>query len=86
MFRKFIVICIAMFAILTAAPASSVSGNSNLHTGSFGNLFQSRFGPYATLRRANEVAAYARSKGYRAKVGYAGSIIYGTRSYYVDVW
>ncbi len=45
-----------------------------------------RFGPYATLRRANEVANYARRRGYNAKVIYAGSYIYGTRSYYVDVW
>jgi hypothetical protein len=26
---------------------------------------QRRFGPYATLRRANEVANYARRRGYR---------------------
>lgn len=45
-----------------------------------------RFGPYATLRRANEVANYARNLGYNAKVIYAGSYIYDTRSYYVDVW
>jgi hypothetical protein len=49
--------------------------------------FQSRrFGPYATLRRANEVANYARSLGYNAKVIYGGSLYYGTREYYVDVW
>lgn len=47
---------------------------------------QRRFGPYATLRRANEVANYARRRGYRAKVIYGGSYIYGTRQYYVDVW
>lgn len=86
MFRKFIVICFAIFAVFIAAPANAVSGNASFDTVSFANFFQRRFGPYATLRRANEVAAYARSKGYRAKVIYAGSIIYGTRSYYVDVW
>lgn len=48
--------------------------------------YQRRFGPYATLRRANEVANYARSRGYRAKVIYGGNYIYGTRRYYVDVW
>jgi hypothetical protein len=45
-----------------------------------------RFGPYATLRRANQVANYARRRRYKAKIFYAGSYIYGTRSYYVDVW
>lgn len=45
-----------------------------------------RFGPYATLRRANEVANYARRYGYKAKVIYGGSLYSGTRRYYVDVW
>ena len=45
-----------------------------------------RFGPYATLDRANQVANYARSRGYKAGIYYGGSIIYGTREYYVDVW
>ncbi len=45
-----------------------------------------RLGPYPTLRRANEVANYARRQGYKAKVIYGGSLIYGTRKYYVDVW
>jgi hypothetical protein len=44
-----------------------------------------RFGPYATLRRANEVANYARRSGYRAKVIYGGVYDYN-RVYYVDVW
>lgn len=44
----------------------------------------SRFGPYATLRRANEVANYARRRGYKAKIIY-GYVEY-TRAYYVDVW
>jgi hypothetical protein len=43
-----------------------------------------RFGPYATLRRANEVANNARRYGYRAKIIY-GYVDY-TRAYYVDVW
>ena len=45
-----------------------------------------RFGPYATLRRANEVANYARRHGYKAQVIYAGCLYCGTREYYVDVW
>ena len=44
-----------------------------------------RYGPYATLRRANEVANYARRNGYKAKIYYGG--VYDTsRTYYVDVW
>lgn len=43
-----------------------------------------RFGPYATLRRANEVANYARSLGYNAKIIY--SYYDYSRAYYVDVW
>ena len=45
-----------------------------------------RYGPYATLRRANEVANYARRYGYKAKVIYGGSLYSDTRRYYVDVW
>lgn len=44
-----------------------------------------RYGPYATLRRANEVANFARQNGYKAKIYYGG--VYDTnRTYYVDVW
>lgn len=43
-----------------------------------------RFGPYATIRRANEVANTARRRGYKAKVIYGWYM--GTRMYYVDVW
>ena len=43
-----------------------------------------RFGPYATLRRANEVANLARQRGYNAKIIY-GYVDY-SRAYYVDVW
>ncbi len=45
-----------------------------------------RFGPYATIDRANQVANYARSRGYQASIYYAGSLYSGTRTYYVDVW
>jgi hypothetical protein len=43
-----------------------------------------RLGPYATIRRANEVANYYRSRGYNAKVIYGGTL--DSRVYYVDVW
>lgn len=45
-----------------------------------------RFGPYATVDRANQVANYARRRGYNARIIYAGSFYAGTRQYYVDVW
>ena len=38
------------------------------------------FGPYATMRRANEVANYARSLGYSAVAFHNGN------GYYVRVW
>jgi hypothetical protein len=43
-----------------------------------------RYGPYATIRRANEVANYFRSLGFDAQVIYGGTLDY--REYYVDVW
>ena len=45
-----------------------------------------RFGPYATLDRANQVANYARKRGYKAGIYYGGCFECGTRAYYVDVW
>lgn len=89
MLTKIIAICFVILtagSIYSAASARIEASGSNVVNSGTTNLLQRRFGPYATLRRANEVAAYARSKGYRAKVIYAGSIIYGTREYYVDVW
>ena len=43
-----------------------------------------RYGPYATIRRANEVANQYRRGGYNAQVIYAGTLEF--REYYVDVW
>ena len=45
-----------------------------------------RFGPFATVDRANQVANYFRRMGYNASIHYAGSYLAGTREYYVDVW
>jgi hypothetical protein len=39
-----------------------------------------RYGPYATARRANEIASYFRSRGYNAQVFPEWG------SYYVSVW
>jgi hypothetical protein len=43
-----------------------------------------RYGPFATIRRANEVANYFRRRGYNARVIYGGTL--DSRVYYVDVW
>jgi hypothetical protein len=43
-----------------------------------------RYGPFATLRRANEVAHYYRTLGFDAQIIYGGTFEY--REYYVDVW
>jgi hypothetical protein len=41
-----------------------------------------RYGPYATIRRANEVANSFRRQGYRARV----IPIHNLGGYFVDVW
>ncbi len=82
--NRYFLLVLTSGSALAHAPATITAGFAKI--GNFGTSAQRRFGPYATLRRANEVANYARSKGYNAKVIYAGSIIYGTREYYVDVW
>lgn len=76
-----VVIGLIPTVIPVQAEAGNVSGNANIIEITNSSR---RFGPYATLRRANEVANYARRRGYRAKIIY-GSISY-TRVYYVDVW
>jgi hypothetical protein len=43
-----------------------------------------RYGPYATMRRANEVANYFRRRGYNARVVTGGTL--DSRVYYVNVW
>jgi hypothetical protein len=86
MFRKILLMFTIAF-ILSLGTGEGLAANTRVgesHAESAAR--QRRFGPYATLRRANEVANYARRRGYKAKVIYAGSYIYNTRSYYVDVW
>lgn len=91
MFRKVLILSFTVLVFgssLAMFPVRSEAGNASGNTVTAeSSKFQSRrFGPYATLRRANEVANYARRQGYKAKVIYGGSLIYGTRKYYVDVW
>ena len=74
-----LVICLS----ITAIPAQA--NVQNLETASISTQYRSRrFGPYATIRRANEVANIYRRRGYNAKVIYGGTL--DSRVYYVDVW
>ncbi|MGH9754444.1 MAG: hypothetical protein ACREA2_16825 [Blastocatellia bacterium] len=72
------------FTAVSARP--EVRGESAPSTTAVAVQRARRYGPYATLRRANEVANYARRSGYKAKVIYGGSLYSDTRRYYVDVW
>lgn len=89
MFKKFLAISL-MALVFGLVPATSpVQAESTPAISSFNaagstTAVARRYGPYATLRRANEVANYARRYGYSAKIIYS-SIDY-TRVYYVDVW
>jgi hypothetical protein len=68
------------YDVVTAQAAS----RANPDRSTAGNMLQfqsGRYGPYATIRRANEVANYFRSFGLRAEV-----INGGNWEYYVDVW
>lgn len=88
MIRKILLTCFVIFGLLFAgispAPAKIFGGSEYLTNANSLRIKSRRFGPYATLRRANEVANYARSLGYNAKVIY-GSVDY-SRAYFVDVW
>lgn len=91
MIRKVLILSFAVLVFgssLAMFPARSEARNAsgNTITAKSSKVQSRRFGPYATLRRANEVANYARRQGYNAKVIYGGSVIYNTREYYVDVW
>src|SRR5258707_11953259 len=89
MFRKMYPHGLGAMILVTAfsvIPVPAVTSNSEVVTRSASVTQVRRYGPYATLRRANEVANYARRLGYNAKIFYGGSLYYGTREYYVDVW
>lgn len=90
MIKKFLLSCFTILMVglfLTGIPVrAEISGASESSVTSESVRRGRRYGPYATLRRANEVANYARRLGYNAKIIYGGSLYYGTRSYYVDVW
>lgn len=73
---------IALGSLLAAAPAPAGAGEAQ-HQATHAEFAQAAsvvYGPYATIRRANEVANYARSLGYSALVYPVGD------EYYVRVW
>jgi hypothetical protein len=81
--------CLAstLLAALVSAPAFAAPSSLPQTTPHATALSQSRrFGPFATVDRANQVANYFRRMGYNARIYYAGSYLAGTREYYVDVW
>lgn len=92
MFRKMLSLGLLALVIGFIPSVSAVKAETSK---AFGNVeavettaTARRFGPYATIRRANEVANYARRLGYRAKVIYGGGLYSQSspRVYYVDVW
>ena len=89
MFQKFLMLGLATFVFglfSTAIPVEAKTSGGLAHAKALksAKIRAYRFGPYATLRRANEVANYARSYGYNAQIIYGMSD--GSRVYYVDVW
>jgi hypothetical protein len=88
--RFLIAACSLILMALPDAPARALARQSETNafappTTAVAVQRARRYGPYATLRRANEVANYARRNGYKAKIYYGG--VYDTsRVYYVDVW
>jgi hypothetical protein len=75
-------------ATLFVDMSNGMTPERRTHAASNASTQSRRFGPYATIRRANEVAAYARSLGYNARVIYGGGLYSSSspRVYYVDVW
>ena len=81
LFLATLMVCLS-FTLVDARP--EVCSGSAASTTTVAFQQSRRFGPYATLRRANEVANYARRLGYNAKIFY--SYVEYSRAYYVDVW
>lgn len=75
-----------LFSTINPVQAKVAETNDRINTVENTQRRSRRFGPFATLRRANQVVRYARKRGYKAKVIYAGCLYCGTRKYYVDVW
>jgi hypothetical protein len=85
MCRKLLMSAVAVLtfgAFLTTVPAHADLGRGEQHSmrAESAQAMVMIYGPYATIRRANEVAAEARSLGFSAVVYHNGD------GYYVKVW
>ena len=83
MLRKQIMFVLAvgiLGTILSAAPAHETSVGQSATQAASSPVAFGTYGPYATIRRANEVANEFRSLGYSAIVFHDGD------GYYVRVW
>ena len=79
-------IIFGLFPVVDVVRAEGSAASERLTMMESSQTQSRRFGPYATVDRANQVANYARRLGYNAQVIYAGCFYCGTREYYVDVW
>jgi hypothetical protein len=73
----------AAFGAAVEAPGLPPTGAASAESATDGRAQQTqatRFGPYATARRAQEVANYYINQGYNAQWFHNGD------GYYVDVW
>jgi hypothetical protein len=76
-----VAVALAAGGFLTTAPVPADASEAPDRLAAGGLQAQAiTFGPYATMRRANEVANYARSLGYSALAFHNGD------GYYVRVW
>jgi hypothetical protein len=86
MFRKIMISWLAPLLVGSSLAVASARANSR-ETSTTVELTQARmrrYGPYVTIRRANEVANYFRRRGYNARVITGGTL--DSRVYYVNVW
>jgi len=79
---KPVVVVLAAAVSLADAPARGENRSAPLHAINIDPVRARNYvlGPYATIRRANEVANIARRRGYRAIVYHNGN------GWYVRVW
>jgi hypothetical protein len=73
----------AAFGAAAGTPGAPPTGAASVESATDGRVQQTqatRFGPYATARRAQEVANYYINQGYNAQWFHNGD------GYYVDVW
>jgi hypothetical protein len=89
MVRKWLtsaLVALVVGSSLAAVPVRAAAGEEKGRSTNpvFALAGKVRYGPYVTIRRANEVANYFRRLGYNARIIYLGTLKY--REYAVDVW